>query len=56
MLEKVKGPGAPSVGTGSMVAIVGGVGDSFLRFPSRKPVELDGGRGGRDEEGEGEEG
>ena len=39
-----------------MVAIVGGVGDSFLRFPSRKPVELDGGRGGRDEEGEGEEG
>ena len=39
-----------------MVEIAGEVGDSFLRFPSKKPVEWDGGRGGRDEEGEGEEG
>ena len=27
------------VGTGSMAEIAGGVGDSFLRFPSKKPVE-----------------
>ena len=56
MLEKAKGLGALSVSIGSMVEIAGGVGDSFLRFPSKKPVEWDGGRGGRDEEGEGEEG
>jgi len=56
MLEKVKGAGVLSIGTGSMVETAGGVGDSFLRFPSKKPVEWDGGRGGRDEEGEGEEG
>ena len=55
-LEKAKGLGILSIGTGSMVAIVVGVGDSFFRFPSKKPVEWDGGRGGRDEEGEGEGG
>jgi len=56
MLEKVKGAGALSIGTGSMAETAGGVGDSFLRFPSEKPVEWGGGRGGRDEEGEGEGG
>ena len=56
MLEKVKGPGVLPVGAGSVAEIDGGVGDSFLRFPSKKPVEWDEGRGGRDEEGEGEEG
>jgi len=56
MLEKAKGPGGLSVVTGSMAETVGGVGDSFLRFPSEKLVEWDGGRGGRDEDGEGEEG
>ena len=56
MLEKAKGTGVLSIVTGSMVETAGGVGDSFLRFPSKKPVEWDGGRGGRDEEGEGEEG
>jgi hypothetical protein len=55
-LEKVKGPGVLSVGTDSIAEIAEGVGDSFLRFPSKKPVEWDGGREGRDEEGEGEGG
>lgn len=56
ILENVNGPGMVSAGTGSMVETAGGVGDSFLRFPSKKPVEWDGGRVGRDSEGEGEEG
>ena len=56
MLERVKGPGMLSVVAGSMVEITGGVGDSFLRFPSKKPVEWDGARGGRDEEGDGDGG
>lgn len=52
MLEKAKGLGGLSAG--SMAEITGGVGDSFLRFPSKKLAEWDGGREGRDEEGEGE--
>lgn len=56
IVENVKGPGALSVRTGSVAETAGGVGDSFLRFPSKKPVEWDGGRGGRCSEGEGEEG
>jgi len=52
MLENVKGPGV-SVETGSIVVIIGGVGDPFLRFPSKKPVKWDGGREGREVEGEG---
>ncbi|KAF9642684.1 hypothetical protein BDM02DRAFT_1974009 [Thelephora ganbajun] len=55
MLENVRGPGALSVGKGSMFEVAGGVGDSFLRFPSKRSVEWDGGRRGLDE-GEGEEG
>jgi len=39
ILEKVKGPGVSSIVTGSMAEIAGGVGDSFLRFPSEKLVE-----------------
>lgn len=56
MAENAKGLGVLSVGTGSMVETEGGVGDSFLRFPSKKPVEWDGGREGRGSGGEGEEG
>ena len=56
MLENVKGPVGLSTVTRSMVETAGGVGDSFLRFPSKKPVEWDGGREGRCSEGEGEEG
>jgi len=56
ILEKVKGPGMLSVVADSMVETTGGVGDSFLRFPNKLPVEWDGGRGGRDEKGEGEGG
>jgi len=55
MLENVKGL-VLSGGTGSIVETDGGVGDSFLRFPSKKPVEWDGGREGRGSEGEGEDG
>jgi hypothetical protein len=55
MLENAKGL-VFSVGTCSMVETDGGVGDSFLRFPSKKPVEWDGGREGRGSEGEGEDG
>lgn len=56
MLENANGLGTLSIGAGPMVETAGGVGDSFLRFPSKKPVEWDGGRVGRDSEGEGEEG
>jgi len=55
MLENVKGL-VLSGGTGSIVETDGGVGDSFLRFPRKKPVEWDGGREGRGSEGEGEDG
>ena len=55
-LEKAKGAGVLSIGTGSTAEVARGMGDSFLRFPSEEPVEWGGGRGGRDEEGEGEEG
>lgn len=56
MLENEKGAGVASVEMGSMVEAAGGVGDSFLRLPSKKPVEWDGGREGRDVDGEGEGG
>lgn len=56
IVENVKGPEAISVRPGSIAETAGGVGDSFLRFPSKKPVEWDGGREGRGSEGEGEEG
>jgi len=56
MLEKVIGAWTLSIGTDSRVETAEGVGDSFLRFPSKKPVEWDGGGGGRDDEGEGEGG
>jgi len=56
MSGKVKGLEVLSTGMGSIVEVAGGVGDSFLRFPSKKPVEWDGGGAGRDGEGEGEVG
>ena len=56
MLENVKGPGRLSIGICSIVETDEGVGESFLRFPSKKPVECDGGREGRDSGGEGEDG
>ena len=56
MLGSTNGPGASSAGTDSIIEVVAGVGESFRRFPSKKPVEWDGGREGRESEGEGEEG
>jgi len=37
--EKAKGLEVLSTGTGSIAEVAEGVGDSFLRFPSEKPVE-----------------
>jgi len=38
MLEMVKGLGVLSARTGSIFEAAGGVGDSFRRFPGKKPV------------------